>query len=208
MKSPLVTIKTFIGYLEQDIAGGNIKRQKQDFDFIRGAAEKMEELLNELLELSRVGRVVNSPGPVEFQELIDDALAAVAGSIADRGVRIIRSADSLILSGDSPRLGEVWQNLIENAVKYMGDQPDPHIEIGFEIRDGVRVFYVRDNGMGIDPRYNEKIFELFDKLDPSSEGSGLGLALVKRIIEVHGGRIWVESQGPGRGSTFLFTLGI
>jgi len=88
----------------------------------------------------------------------------------------------------------------------MGDQPDPHVEIGVEDRDGERVFFVRDNGKGIDPRYSEKIFGLFDKLDPESEGSGLGLALVKRIIEVHGGRIWVESEGVGRGSTFCFTL--
>ena len=207
MKSPLVTIKTFIGYLEQDLAGGDRNRQKQDLDFIVGAAEKMERLLNELLELSRVGRVVSSPVQVGFQDLIDDALVAVAGNIADRRVRISRSADSLVLSGDRPRLGEVWQNLIENAVKYMGDQPDPHIEIGVETREDERLFFVRDNGMGIDPRYSEKIFELFDKLDPSSEGSGLGLALVKRIIEVHGGRIWVESEGAGTGSSFWFTLG-
>jgi signal transduction histidine kinase len=207
MKSPLVTIKTFIGYLEQDIAGGDHNRQRQDFDFIRGAAEKMEQLLNELLELSRVGRVVSSPVSVDFQTLIDDALTAVAGSIADRGVRISRSSDSIILSGDRPRLGEVWQNLIENAVKYIGDEPDPQIEIGVEIRGNERVFFVRDNGKGVDPRYKEKIFGLFEKLDSDSEGSGLGLALVKRIIEVHGGRIWVESKGVNRGSTFCFTLG-
>jgi len=207
MKSPLVTIKTFIGYLEQDIAGGDRLRQKQDFDFIRGAAEKMERLLNELLELSRVGRIVSLPVSVGFQELIDDALASVAGCVADRGVRISRSSDPLILSGDRPRLGEVWQNLIENAAKYMGDQPEPHIEIGAETRGNERVFFVRDNGMGIDPRYAEKIFGLFEKLDPGSEGSGLGLALVKRIIEVHGGRIWVESDGAGTGSSFCFTLG-
>jgi PAS domain S-box-containing protein len=206
MKSPLVTIKTFIGYLEQDIASGDHIRQKQDFDFIRGAADKMEKLLNELLELSRVGRIVTSPVPVKFQDLLDDALAAVAGSIAEKGVRISRSPDSLVISGERPRLGEVWQNLIENAVKYMGDQPEPLIEIGVETREDERVFIVRDNGMGIDPRYSEKIFELFEKLDQKSEGSGLGLALVKRIIEVHGGRIWVESEGTGRGSCFNFTL--
>jgi len=207
MTSPLVTINTFTGYLGQDIAGGDRARLKQAFDFIRGAAEKMERLLNELLELSRVGRIISSPVSVDFQELIDDALAAVAGCIADRGVRISRSSDSLMLSGDRARLGEVWQNLIENAAKYMGDQPEPHIEIGVETRGDERVFFVRDNGMGIDPRNIEKIFGLFEKLDPGSEGSGLGLALVKRIIEVHGGRIWAESAGAGKGSCICFTLG-
>ena len=206
MKSPLVTIKSFLGFLEQDIASGDLDRQKEDFDFIRGAAVKMEALLSELLELSRVGRIINEPESVNYQELIDDALAAVAGCIADRRVRISRSEDSIVLVGDRPRLSEIWQNLVENAVKYMGDQPDPQVEIGVECRDSERVFVVRDNGMGIDPRYTEKIFSLFDKLDPESEGSGLGLALVKRIVEVHGGRIWVESEGVGRGSRFCFTL--
>jgi signal transduction histidine kinase len=208
MKTPLVTIKTFIGFLEQDLASGDLKRLKQDFDFILGAAKKMEGLLNELLELSRVGHVLNSKVTVGFQDLLDDALAAGAGSIASRGVRISRSAESILLSGDRPRLGEVWQNLIENSVKYMGDQTDPQIEIGVETRGNERVFFVRDNGMGVDPRHSEKIFGLFEKLDPASEGSGLGLALVKRIIEVHGGRIWVESEGFGTGSTFCFTFGV
>ncbi|MBK5276157.1 MAG: Cache 3/Cache 2 fusion domain-containing protein [Desulfuromonadales bacterium] len=208
MKTPLVTIKTFIGFLEQDLAAGDPDRVKQDFDFIQGAATKMEGLLNELLELSRVGHVLNSKVTVCFQDLIDDALAAAAGIIASRGVRISRSAESILLSGDRPRLGEVWQNLIENAVKYMGDQPDPQIEIGVEARGVERVFFVRDNGMGVDPRYTEKIFGLFEKLDPTSEGSGLGLALVKRIVEVHGGRTWVDSEGIGRGSTFCFTFGV
>jgi PAS domain S-box-containing protein len=206
MKSPLVTIKTFIGYLEQDILGSDQNRLKQDCDFIRGAAEKMENLLNELLELSRVGVVLKDPVSVEFQELIDDALTAVAGSIADSGVRIRRNTDSITLTGDRPRLGEIWQNLIENAIKYLGDQPDPQIEIGIETRHDERLFFVRDNGMGIDPCNIEKIFGLFEKLDSGSKGSGLGLALVKRIVEVHGGRIWVESQGTGSGSTFYFTL--
>lgn len=206
MKSPLVTIKTFLGFLENDIAGGDRSRQKQDVDFIRGAADKMEHLLSELLELSRVGRILTSPVSVGYQDLVDDALAAVAGSIAGRRVRIVRSPDSIVLSGDRPRLGEVWQNLIENAVKYMGDQPDPQIEIGVETRGTERVFFVRDNGKGVDPVYSEKIFGLFEKLDQDSEGSGLGLALVKRIVEVHGGRIWIESAGAGTGSTFCFTL--
>jgi signal transduction histidine kinase len=89
----------------------------------------------------------------------------------------------------------------------MGDQPSPRIEVGATIHDEVPCIYVRDNGLGIDPAYHEKIFGLFDKLDDSAAGTGIGLALVKRIVEVHGGRIWVESQGMGHGSTFCFTLG-
>ncbi len=90
-----------------------------------------------------------------------------------------------------------------------GDQPHPRVEIG--VRRGAdgagQVFYVRDNGMGIEPRNQEKIFELFRRLDVEAEGTGVGLALVQRIVELHGGRIWVESEGLGQGSTFCFTLG-
>ena len=88
----------------------------------------------------------------------------------------------------------------------MGEQVAPRIEIGVREEAGQQVFYVRDNGLGIESKYHEKVFGLFDQLDAQSEGTGVGLALVKRIIEVHGGRIWVESEGVGHGSTFCFTL--
>ena len=104
------------------------------------------------------------------------------------------------------RLVEVVQNLVDNASKYMGDQLDPHIVIGKQVKNGKTIFFVRDNGCGIATQYHEKIFGLFDKLNPQSEGTGVGLALVKRIIEIHSGRIWVESAGLGQGSTFCFTL--
>ena len=119
----------------------------------------------------------------------------------------VRVADMyIVLYGDRPRLAEIWQNLIENAVKYQGDQKAPRIEIGIEIRDQNTVFFVRDNGMGIAPRFNEKVFNLFEKLDPGSEGTGLGLTLVQRIVGLYDGVVWVESQGPGQGSCFCFTL--
>jgi signal transduction histidine kinase len=113
-----------------------------------------------------------------------------------------------MVHGDRIRLIEVIQNLVDNAVKYMGDQPEPHIHIGTHGRDGTGypIFFVKDNGMGIDQGYHQKVFGLFEKLNPQSEGTGIGLALIKRIIEVHGGRIWVESAGLGQGSTFYFTL--
>jgi signal transduction histidine kinase len=102
---------------------------------------------------------------------------------------------------------EALANLIDNAAKFMDNQEDPLIEIGHR-RDGGRIIYfVRDNGSGIEPRYLDRVFILFERLNPRIEGAGVGLALVKRVIETHGGRIWAQSDGPGRGATFSFTLG-
>jgi len=110
------------------------------------------------------------------------------------------------LYGDRPRLVQVFQNLVDNAVQFMGDQPAPRVEIGVEQDRDKIVLFVRDNGIGIDPRHQPKLFGLFEKLDPASEGTGIGLALARRIVEAHGGRIWVESEGLGKGATFRFTL--
>ncbi len=105
-------------------------------------------------------------------------------------------------------LERVVQILLDNAVKFMGTQARPRIEIGQNGTDleGNPIFFVQDNGIGIEPQHYERIFGLFNKLDTQSEGTGIGLALVKRIVEVHGGRIWVESEGAGKGAKFLFTL--
>ena len=206
LKSPVVTVRTFLGYLEQDLAAADAGRIAKDINFIRAAADKMAQLLEDLLEISRIGRIVSSPVRVTFRQLVDDALAAVAGSIAERGVTVQVDDRELTLFGDRVRLAEVLQNLLDNACKFMGDQPAPRIEIGFEARGAETVFFVRDNGIGIDPRFQAKVFGLFEKLDPKAEGTGIGLSLVKRIVELHGGRIWVESAGLGQGTGFYFTL--
>jgi PAS domain S-box-containing protein len=212
LKSPLITIQGFLGLLLQDAASGNVELMQRDAAFISDAVQKMEQLLNELLELSRIGRVVNPPRETPVGELVREALDMVAGRLQGRGVQVeiapglLQAHGGPTVYGDRARLREVWQNLIDNAIKYTGDQPEPRIEIGRR-RDGDEsVFYVRDNGIGIDPRYHDEVFGLFNKLDPQTEGAGVGLAIVQRIVEVHGGRVWVESAGAGQGSTFCFTL--
>jgi len=206
LKSPLVTIKTFLGYLEKDMAALDAQRVGNDLGYIRTAADRMSLLLGELLELSRVGRKMNVSSEASLQNVVKEALAMVAGHMAARGVKVEITAEPIWLYGDRPRLVEVFQNLLDNAAKFMGDQPSPRIEVGARTADGLTVLFVSDNGMGIDPRHQSKLFGLFEKLDPRSEGTGLGLALVRRVVEVHGGRIWVESEGPGKGTTFRFTL--
>ena len=206
LKSPLVTINGFIGYLEADAVSGNMERFKSDRQRIQDAVAKMRLLLDDLLELSRIGRLMNTPVSVPFEDLVKDALDAVHGQLEAHRVTVHTQPNLPTIHGDRQRLTEVLQNLLDNAAKYMGDRPDPLIEIGQSgEQDGKPVFFVRDNGIGIAPEYHERIFGLFNKLDARSEGTGIGLALVKRIVEFHGGRIWVESE-LGKGSTFCFTL--
>jgi len=205
LRSPLVTVKTFLGYLEQDISTGDSDRVAKDIEFIHTAADRMEALLNELLDMSRVGRAVSPVEEVGFQALVDEALEAVAGQISTGRVDIRVSADNPALHGDRRRLLQVWQNLLDNALKYMGDQASPRIEIGIE-QQGETVFFVCDNGIGIAPAYHEKVFGIFEKLDRRIGGVGMGLSMVKRIVETYGGRIWVESKVDGTGSCFRFTL--
>ena len=206
LKSPMITIRGFLGVLEKDAAEGNIERMKADITRINAAAEKIQQLLDEILELSRIGQLVNLPEEAALGDIAHEAVELVAGRINDRGVQVKISPDLPVVCGDRLHLRELLQNLIDNAAKFMGDQPEPLIEIGARQDGDKTVFYVRDNGMGIEPRYHEKVFELFDQLEPNKEGTGVGLALVKRIVELHGGTIWVESEGRGRGSTFCFTI--
>ena len=110
------------------------------------------------------------------------------------------------LHGNRSRLVRIFQNLVDNAVKFMGDQSAPRIEIGAEPEGGEIVLFVRDNGKGIDPRHQQKLFGLFEKLDPHTSGLGIGLATVRRIVETHGGKIRAQSDGLGKGTTFRFTL--
>ncbi len=206
LKSPLITINGYVGLLKEDLAKGNNQQVQNDLKRISDATDKMYVLLDEVLELSRIGRLVNPPQEVSFGHLAAEAVKLVAGQIEQAGVQVTIAPHLPVLYGDQPRLLEVLQNLVENAVKYMGDQPKPRIEIGARRENDEDVCYVRDNGVGIETRYHHKVFGLFDKLQPDSEGSGVGLALAKRIVEVHGGRIWIESEGPGRGSTFCFSI--
>jgi signal transduction histidine kinase len=206
LKSPLITIKGFLGYIEKDALSGNQTRFKEDVHRINNAVDKMQRLLNELLELSRIGRLINPPENHALDGIIQEAITLTEGSLKELGITIKVDPGLPEVHGDKIRLVEVFQNLIENAAKNMGHQAHPSIHIGTREDANATVFFVMDNGIGIEPRYHEKIFGLFTKLNPGSEGSGVGLALVKRIIEVHGGRIWVESEGIGTGSTFCFTL--
>ncbi|NLC71474.1 MAG: GHKL domain-containing protein [Desulfuromonadaceae bacterium] len=206
LKSPLITIRGFSGLLAKDAEKGDMPRVYSDVEQIKRATDKMQQLLEELLELSRIGRLVNPSKTISLSELVGEAVEILAGRIENGAVEVSVQEDMPMVFGDRPRLLEVFQNLIENAIKFMGNQSSPRVEIWAEKKGEDVLCYVRDNGIGIPGRYQNKIFGLFERLDQTLEGTGIGLALVKRIIQYHGGRIWIDSEGEGKGSTFVLSL--
>ncbi len=206
LKSPLVTISGFLALIEKDMAAEDSEAVEDDIARIGEAAEKMKGLIDYLLELSRIGRLMNPPEEVALGELaheIGDSLSTLPGN---RGVELDIATDLPVVYGDRVRLSELLSGLIDNAIKYSGDQQVPRVEIGVRSGEDTPVIFVRDDGIGIAPQYHEAVFNLFRKLGAEGEGAGVGLNIAKRVVEVHGGRIWVESEGEGKGSTFCFTL--
>ena len=205
LRTPLISVGGIVGFLKKDLENEDAQRIETDLRLIGDALTRMDQLLGETLELSRIGRIVNPPEDVSFDEIVSEALDQTGASIKARGVNVSVADGLPLVRVDKMRIVEVLVNLIENSVKYMGDQPHPRIEIGYRSDEGQTIFFVRDNGIGIDPSQHDKVFELFYKVDNKTEGTGAGLAIIKRIIEVHGGKIWIES-GLGNGCTVCFTL--
>ena len=206
LKSPIVTIEGFLGLLEKDAQKGDFERLQHDLNFIRSATKNMHNLLEDLTELSRIGRVINASEEVNLTELSHEVVTLLQSRITKHKVTIHIDETLPTVYADRTRLREVFQNLIENACKFMGDQPKPHISISQRQQDNEHIILIHDNGQGIDPRYHKKVFNLFERLNANEEGTGIGLALVKRIVEHHGWQIWVESRGAKLGSTFCIAL--
>ncbi|MCA9618287.1 MAG: PAS domain S-box protein [Myxococcales bacterium] len=207
LKSPLITIKGFLGGLEKDARAGNFERLASDVARISRAADQMKQLLDDLLELSRIGRIVAPAVRVPLGELVAETLALLAGPIAEKQAVVLVDDALPDVFGDRTRLREVLQNLVENALKFAIPGEPPRIQVGVLERRGRHVTcFVRDEGVGIAPEHATKIFGLFERLDQKAEGTGVGLALAKRIVAHHGGEIWVESPESEQGSTFFFTL--
>lgn len=206
LKTPLVTIKGFLGLLLQDMDTGRTDRIASNLSHIATAADHMRLLLDDLLELSRIGRVVNPSEWVSMDELVEQVLLVLHAKVAEAGTKVTVAMQMPSVFGDRTRLFEVVQNLLDNAIKFSAGQELPHVEIGVRNEADDTVYFVRDNGLGIPPAYQEKVFGLFNQLDLGQEGTGIGLAIVKRIVELHGGQVWVESEEQETGATFCFTI--
>ncbi len=206
LKSPLITTKCFLEILESEVKEGNMKNFQENIAYIDTATSTMEQLLEELLELAKIGRVIDEKEHFSLKEAVEGVFPLFYTNIQEKNIHVEIDPSLPQMYGDYKRIKEVFQNLIGNAIKFMGEVKDPFIAIGMETKNNQDCFFVRDNGIGIEPQFHQRIFGLFDRIDSTVEGTGVGLAIVKRIIEVHGGKIWVESFGKGQGSTFYFTL--
>lgn len=206
LRSPLITIQGFSDMVQTDLERNEVEKAANDLKYVDNAAVKMDKLLKDTLQLSRAGRVTNPPEDVPFGAIVQDALEQTAGEIRAKNIEVSVAEDFPTVHVDRMRMTEVLVNLITNSINYRGEQPHPKIEIGHRIENGERVFFVQDNGIGIDPGQHEKVFELFYQVDSGGKkGTGAGLAIVKRIIEVHNSRIGIESE-KGKGCTICFTI--
>ena len=205
LQEPLRMVSSYVQLLARRYQG-RLDPDADDFiNFAVEGANRMKTLINDLLAYSRVGTRGKPFEPVELETVLDRVLVNLQLSIEDG--RVVITRDPLpTAQADDTQMVQLFQNLIGNAIKFRGEKP-PQIHVGAAPRDEAWLFYARDNGIGLDPQYANRIFLIFQRLHGKSEyaGTGIGLAICKRIVERHGGSIWVESQ-LGQGSTFYFTL--
>ena len=209
LKTPIVTIEGFIGALHEDFGDRIDENAEKYMNYISDASRKMEMLINDLLYLSRIGRLPERKTVFPFDDLMEKVLETLQHRIDESGVTLNVEKGLPLVYGEVERLAQVMENLLSNAVKYIGkENPSPRIDVGAMDQNGQKVFFVRDNGIGIEKKYHKKIFEIFQRLPAakkSADGTGVGMTIVKRIIEHHGGDIWLDSE-PGKGTVFFFTL--
>jgi light-regulated signal transduction histidine kinase (bacteriophytochrome) len=205
LQEPLRAVGGYVRLLERHLAKTLDERARA---LLQGAIEgalRMERLINDLLDYSRVGSRGRDFVPTDLEAVLRQALKNLQPRIT-ASQAVVTHEPLPKLAVDSTQLLQVLQNLIGNAIKFRGEPP-PAIHIGVAQQNGSWVFSVRDNGIGIDPEYFGKLFNLFQRLHNRTQypGTGIGLAVCKRIIERHGGRIWVKSE-PGKGATFYFSI--
>jgi light-regulated signal transduction histidine kinase (bacteriophytochrome) len=207
LRAPLRGIDGFSQALLEDYADKIDEEGRGHLKFLRESAQQMGRLIDDLLGLSRVARAELCRLPVDLSVLARNVAAQLGRAEPDRQVEIV-IGDGIGAEGDAPLLRIALENLLGNAWKFTGKRAVARIEVGTMSVDGNVVYFVRDNGAGFDPAYEAKLFGVFQRLHSTREfeGTGIGLATVKRIVSRHGGRIWATSE-VNHGATFYFTLG-
>lgn len=205
LKSPVVTCLGLAGSLREDLRAGRMEETDDTIIRIERSATRMRQLIEDLLNLSRIGKVRFELTDVDTRSMIRSICDEFKPRLAEIGAVLEVETNTPHLRADAHWLTEVFENLITNAIKYGCDDPHPRIAIGCVSDEKEHRFYVRDNGNGIDPAHHAQILQPFRRLRTDKEGSGMGLAIVVRIVKMHRGRIWIESQ-PGQGATFWVAL--
>ncbi len=206
LKTPLVTIGNFAGSLVCHADSDDRELLRNDARRVSSASLKMSALLDGVLELARTGSVIQPPSATSFAEIVREALGRVATTVKARDVKVTVAEDLPEIFADHESMVEVLCSLLDNAVKFMGEQPRPEIEIGLGPSERGPVFFVRDNGIGIQPDFHGRVLEPFHKLDPATTGAGVGLTVAKRVLEAHRGEMWIESLGAETGTEIRFWL--
>jgi PAS domain S-box-containing protein len=205
LQEPLRMVTSYVQLLARRYKG-QLDADADDFiAFAVDGATRMQQLIKGLLAYSRVGTRGQPFAPTDCQSALDQALADLKVTLEENGATVTHDPLPTVMA-DATQLGQLFQNLIGNAVKFRNDRPS-QIHVGAKQRDDEWLFWVQDNGIGIEPQYTERIFLIFQRLHTRDEypGTGIGLSICKRIVERHDGRIWVESE-PGQGSRFYFTI--
>jgi signal transduction histidine kinase len=206
LQEPLRMITGYLELLEQGYKDKLDEEARTFIGFAVDGARRMQRLVRDLLAYSRLATRGQPLQPAPIQEAYDAAVANLAAVIRDSGAEVMHD-DLPVVWADQTQMTVLFQNLLSNALKFHSEERPPRIHVGVQHQDGQWCFAISDNGIGLEPRHADRIFLIFQRLHPRERypGSGIGLAICKRIVERHGGRIWVESQ-PGRGATFYFTL--
>ncbi|MFH0813960.1 MAG: PAS domain S-box protein, partial [Pseudomonadota bacterium] len=207
LKAPLVSLNGFSGALQKEYESQLGEEGRHYLERIQANVAHMEALIKSLLELSRIGQVVGAIEEIDVAAMLREIRDRLAVRLKEAEAEFVVQEPLPTVCADRGRIHQVFANLIENAVKFRSAERPLRIEVGCRQESGFYRFHVADNGIGIAPQYHEQIFTPFRKLHPEIEGVGIGLALVKKIVEHHGGRAWVESEA-GKGSTFYFTIPI
>jgi light-regulated signal transduction histidine kinase (bacteriophytochrome) len=205
LQEPLRKVTSFCQLLQRRYQGQLDERADQYIDFAVDGAKRMQALINDLLAFSRVGRTTEAFVEVDCDDVLDRALRNLETAVDDVGAEVLRRPLPTV-EGDPSLLTALFQNLVGNALKFRSEAP-PRIEIGVEQLDGEFSFRMADNGIGIDAAYAERVFVIFQRLHAKElyPGTGIGLALCKKIVEFHGGRIWVDTA-VGSGTAVCWTL--
>ncbi len=205
LQEPLRTISNFVGLIEEKYSETNDVDTEQHLKFIVNASTKMQNLIKELLQLSRIGTNI-SFSTIDCNNIVDDVITDLEVSMNESNAQI-RTSQLPVLEGNEMELKRLFLNLISNAIKFRKEDITPVIEIAVEERNTEWLFSIKDNGIGIEEKYQEKIFIIFQRLHAVDMygGTVIGLASCKKIVSLHDGKIWIESS-LGEGSTFYFTI--